>query len=152
MNSLVAGSGQRLRRAGVRTLRVLSAQEAWSGQRRAPQPFQRHRIGFGDGRRRFLGGLVGFATTGLLDLELTTQPVVSLFTFRYAPRAATDLDALNAKLVESINADGRVYLTQTQHNGQFVIRFQVGQTNTTRRHVEQAWSVIQEVAAELEKG
>ena len=149
MNSLVAGSGQRLRRAGVRTLRILSAQEAWSGQRRAPQPFQRHRIGFGDGRRRFLGGLVGFATTGLLDLELTMQPVLSLFTFRYAPQGATDLDALNARLVEAINADGRIYLTQTQHKGQFIIRFQVGQTNTTREHVEQAWSVIREIAARI---
>jgi aromatic-L-amino-acid decarboxylase len=84
------------------------------------------------------------------DFELVTQPVLSLFTFRYAPRAATDLDVLNAKLVESINADGRIYLTQTQHKGQFVIRFQVGQTNTARKDVEQAWSVIQELAAELE--
>jgi aromatic-L-amino-acid decarboxylase len=80
-----------------------------------------------------------------------TQPVLSLFTFRYAPSAATDLDALDAKLVERINADGRIYLTQTQHQGQFVIRFQVGQTNTTRKHVEQAWSVIQELAAELDR-
>jgi aromatic-L-amino-acid/L-tryptophan decarboxylase len=86
------------------------------------------------------------------DFELMTQPVLSLFTFRYAPKRAAELDALNAKLVESINADGRIYLTQTQYKGQFIIRFQVGQTNTTRKHVEQAWSVIQEVAAELEKG
>ena len=79
-----------------------------------------------------------------------TQPVLSLFTFRYAPKSAADLDALNAKLVECSNADGRIYLTQTQHQGQFVIRFQVGQTNATRKHVEQAWSVIQKMAAELE--
>jgi aromatic-L-amino-acid decarboxylase len=81
------------------------------------------------------------------DFELVTKPILSLFTFRYAPQGATDLDALNAKLVEAINTDGRIYLTQTQHKGQFVIRFTVGQTNTAREHVAQAWSVIQELAA-----
>ncbi len=81
------------------------------------------------------------------DFELVTRPMLSLFSFRYAPPGAVDLDALNARLVERINADGRIYLTQTQHEGRFVIRFQVGQTTTAREHVEQAWSVIREAAA-----
>src|SRR5215217_2549186 len=68
------------------------------------------------------------------DFEIVTRPMLALFTFRYAPSGAADLDALNARLAERINADGRIYLTQTQHGGRFVIRFQVGQTNTTREH------------------
>ena len=83
------------------------------------------------------------------SFELTSAPLLSLFSFRYAPREAADLDALNARLVERINDDGRIYLTQSQHEGRFVIRFQVGQTNTSRADVMAAWDVIREIAAQL---
>lgn len=86
------------------------------------------------------------------DFELVTPPMLSLFSFRYTPAGASDLDALNARLIERINADGRIYLTQTRHEGRFVIRFQVGQTTTERRHVEEAWAVIREIARGLETG
>ena len=84
------------------------------------------------------------------EFELTTQPVLSLFTFRYAPGDRADLDRLNARLLERINDDGRIYLTQTQHEGRFVIRFQVGQTYTTREDVLLAWDVIQELAERID--
>ena len=80
------------------------------------------------------------------DFELVTQPVLSLFSFRYAPAGAGDLDALNLDLVEAINDDGRTYLTQSKVDGAVVIRFQVGQFDTTRDDVRIAWSAIQEVA------
>ncbi|KMO43426.1 amino acid decarboxylase [Methylobacterium variabile] len=86
------------------------------------------------------------------DFELTTAPILSLFTFRYAPAGADDLDALNARLVERINDDGRTYLTQTRHDGRFVIRFQVGQTTTTRADVMTAWAAVREIAAGLRAG
>jgi len=84
------------------------------------------------------------------DFELTTQPLLSLFTFRYAPRNASDLDTLNQRLLQRINDDGRIYLTQTQHESQFVIRFVVGQTSTAREDVLTAWAVIQELASRLD--
>jgi aromatic-L-amino-acid/L-tryptophan decarboxylase len=84
------------------------------------------------------------------DFELVTEPVLSLFTFRYTPAGAQDLDALNARLLERINNDGRIYLTQTQHEDRFVIRFQVGQTSTSRDDVRVAWGVIRELARGLE--
>jgi len=83
------------------------------------------------------------------DFELTTQPLLSLFTFRYAPRNASELDTLNQRLLQRINDDGRLYLTQTQHGGRFVIRFVVGQTSTAREDVLTAWNVIQELASGL---
>jgi aromatic-L-amino-acid decarboxylase len=90
------------------------------------------------------------------DFELVTAPILSLFTFRYRPMAIAEdpsaLDALNARLVERINDDGRIYLTQTRHRGAFVIRFQVGQTDTTRDDVMVAWDVIRQIARELGKG
>lgn len=88
------------------------------------------------------------------DFEIVTDPILALFTFRYKPAALgdasnEDMDALNARLVETINDDGRIYLTQTAHEGRFAIRFQVGQTNTTREDVDMAWDVIRELAGEL---
>ena len=83
------------------------------------------------------------------DFEVTTTPSLSLFTFRYAPADASDLDKLNARLLQAINDDGRIYLTQTRHDGHYVIRFQVGQLYTAETDIEIAWQVIQELAIGL---
>ncbi|MEZ5931877.1 MAG: pyridoxal-dependent decarboxylase [Alphaproteobacteria bacterium] len=81
------------------------------------------------------------------DFELTTKPSLSLFTFRYAPAGVPALDDLNARLLQAINDDGRIYLTQTRYRGDYVIRVSVGQLYTTDEDIETAWSVIQELAA-----
>lgn len=83
------------------------------------------------------------------DFEIVTPPVLSLFTFRYAPPGATDLDALNLALVTAINNDGRIYLTQTRTSSALVIRFQAGQFDATRDDVMMAHDVITEIAATL---
>ncbi len=80
------------------------------------------------------------------EFELTTRPSLALFTFRYAPADADDLDGLNARLLQAINDDGRIYLTQTRHGGDYVIRFSVGQLHTSREDVDMAWEVIREIA------
>ena len=66
----------------------------------------------------------------LPDFKITTAPALSLFTFRYK-----DSDAQTEALLARINDDGRIYLTQTRHAGQFVIRMQVGQFDCTREDV-----------------
>ena len=73
----------------------------------------------------------------------------SLFSFRYAPAGASDLDALNLRLVEAVNADGRIYLTQTRVDGRVTIRFQVGQFECTEADVMSAHGVITEIAGRL---
>ena len=82
------------------------------------------------------------AIAALPGLEIVTEPRFSLFTFSLA-----DGDAATADLLERINADGRTYLTQTRHDGRYVIRFQVGQFDCTRADVMEAVSVIGELAA-----
>ena len=79
------------------------------------------------------------------DYEVVTEPMLSLFSFRYAPAGVDDLDALNIALVNAINDDGRIYLTQSSHNGQTVIRFQAGSFSCTKKDVENAWQVIQQI-------
>lgn len=83
------------------------------------------------------------------DFELVTAPILSLFSFRYRPAGAGDLDALNARLIQATNDDGRIYLTQTRFDDKFVIRFVVGQTYTTEADVAFAWDVIREIARGL---
>jgi aromatic-L-amino-acid decarboxylase len=87
---------------------------------------------------------------GANDFEIVTEPMCSLFSFRFAPAGARDLGALNLKLVEAINADGRIYLTQTRVDGAVAIRFQVGQFECTEADVMSAYDVITEIAAKLE--
>lgn len=82
------------------------------------------------------------------SFEIVTEPAYSLFSFRYT-KAGADLDALNLALVEAINADGRIYLTQTRVDGAVVIRFQVGQFECTEADVMSAYDVITEIAARL---
>ena len=89
------------------------------------------------------------AIRALPDFEIVTDPVLSLFTFRYVPDGAADPDTLNQTLVDRINDDGRIYLTQTRVNGDLVIRFQVGQVEATREDILFALEVIQEISAEL---
>jgi aromatic-L-amino-acid decarboxylase len=62
-----------------------------------------------------------------------------------------DWEAVSSgKTEQQVNDDGRIYLTQPQHEGRFVIRFQVGQTSTAREDVLTAWTVIQELASRLD--
>jgi aromatic-L-amino-acid decarboxylase len=86
------------------------------------------------------------------NFDITAERSLALFNFRYHPQGMDDdakLDALNERLLNAINDDGRIYLTQNLVNGRYVIRFCVGQSNTTRDHVLRAWDTIQEIAGGL---
>jgi aromatic-L-amino-acid decarboxylase len=74
--------------------------------------------------------------------EIVTQPVLSLFTFR---QLGVD-SAGQLALVERINTDGRIYVTQTLVDEEMVIRFQIGQFDCTQADIETAYEVICELA------
>jgi aromatic-L-amino-acid/L-tryptophan decarboxylase len=83
------------------------------------------------------------------DFTLASPPSLALLSFRYRPAGVGDeaaLDALNAELLSRINDDGRIYLTQNRVRGRYAIRFSIGQTTTERRHVEEGWAVVREIA------
>lgn len=84
------------------------------------------------------------------NFEIVTEPMLSLFSFRHRPTATADLDAHNISLVNAINDDGRIYLTQTKVDGHSAIRFQVGAFDATEADVMMAYDVIREVAAQLQ--
>lgn len=98
-----------------------------------------------------LGGLFAGWVEADPDFEIVAPPVLSLINFRFHPRGVDDpaeLDRLNEAMLHRINDDGRIYLTQNRVHGRYVIRMSIGQTTTEQRHVEEAWAVIRELAAE----
>jgi aromatic-L-amino-acid decarboxylase len=72
--------------------------------------------------------------------EIVTEPILSIFTFR-----CEGDDAMQQRLVDAINDDGRIYITQGMHDGAKMIRFQVGQFDCTREDVMMAADVIREI-------
>ena len=77
----------------------------------------------------------------LPGFEIVTEPQLSLFTF-----CGPGDDAAQQRLVDAINEDGRIYLTQGDFRGRKVIRFTVGQFDCTREDVMLAPEVIAALA------
>lgn len=73
-------------------------------------------------------------------IDITTEPRLSLFTF-----ALAEGDAATEALLTRINADGRIYLTQTAHAGRFVIRFTCGTWDCTRDDVMTVLDAIRDL-------
>lgn len=83
-------------------------------------------------------GELSRALACLPGVRITTGPILSLFTFALQHDAATEA------LLTRINDDGRIYLTQTRHEGAFVIRVQVGQFDCTRADVMTVAEVVRD--------
>jgi aromatic-L-amino-acid decarboxylase len=58
-------------------------------------------------------------------------------------------DDSNMMLMNRLNNSGDLYLTHTRLDDKIALRFCVGQTNTTQKHVENAWKRIQQEAGKL---
>ncbi|KAK8968046.1 Tyrosine/DOPA decarboxylase 2 [Platanthera guangdongensis] len=115
--------------------------------------------------RKFLRGHVRLAKVfeGLVRLDRRFEVVVpryfSTVCFRLRPvRAGRTGDGevdeeiasgLNRRVLESVNAEGRIYMTHAVVGGVYVIRFAAGGTLTEERHVRTAWLVIKEHAEKL---
>ncbi len=69
--------------------------------------------------------------------ELVRPRALNLVCFR---RRASDAD--NRALLERINRAGHLFLSHTVVDGRYTLRLCIGQTHTTREHVEAAWHHI----------
>lgn len=80
--------------------------------------------------------------------EIVTEPMLSLFSFRHVRDGDSEeeTDRRNLDLVNRINDDGRIYLTQTRVDGRLAIRFQAGQFDCREEDVMLAFDVITELA------
>jgi aromatic-L-amino-acid decarboxylase len=88
--------------------------------------------------------------SGNAQFELLAPVPFSLVCFRFNDgREEKSLDALNKKLLENINAAGKVFLTHTILGGRYALRLAIGQRTTTERHVREAWNLILQKTEEL---
>ena len=58
-------------------------------------------------------------------------------------------DRLNERLMAAINAAGPFFLSHTVLNGRYTLRVAIGNLRTTRRHLDDLWSLVQRTAGEL---
>ena len=91
-----------------------------------------------------------------LDFERMAPVPFSVVCFRARPHAVTmrdtELDALNQKLLDAVNATGEVFLSHTRLHDRFVLRLAVGHLRTTERHVARAWKLLKTHTAQLAAG
>ncbi|KAL0398290.1 UNVERIFIED_CONTAM: Tyrosine/DOPA decarboxylase 5 [Sesamum radiatum] len=115
--------------------------------------------------RKFLRSHVKMAKNfeGLIGMDKRFEVVVprnfATVCFRISPieiggnhQIVTKEDAannFNAKLLESINESGKIYMTHAVIGGVYVMRFAVGASLTENKHVIWAWKVVQEHANAL---
>lgn len=86
--------------------------------------------------------------------ELTAPVTLSLVCFRRVPVGAdeTAIAALNAAIMERVNARGHAYLSHTRLDGRYTLRLAIGNIRTDRSHIELAWRELRDAAAALEQG
>jgi aromatic-L-amino-acid decarboxylase len=87
----------------------------------------------------------------LPDVEMLAEPQLSLFAFRLAPAGVPeeDLDGLNRRFIDRINARQRVFLTGTRLRGRFALRICVLSFRTHRDRMEMALEDIEAARAEV---
>ena len=73
------------------------------------------------------------------QFELAAPVALGLVCFRHRGG-----EAITQKILDSLNASGKLFLTHTRLNGRLTLRFSIGQTNVERRHVERAWQLIRQ--------
>ena len=80
------------------------------------------------------------------DFELLAPVPFALVCFRAAPEgfAEKELDALNEKIMNDINASGAAYLSHTKLNGKFTLRLSVGSIRVEERHSRKVWDLLNE--------
>lgn len=92
-----------------------------------------------------LGQLVASWVDADPDFERVAPTPLSTVCLRARPRgvADADCDALNADIVDAVNATGRVYLSSTKVRGRVALRLAIGNIRTTEAHVRDAWHLLQ---------
>jgi glutamate/tyrosine decarboxylase-like PLP-dependent enzyme len=83
------------------------------------------------------------------DFELIAAGPLSITCFRYSPPGARDLDALNRRLLDLVQRDGRVFLTSTQLDGQLVLRACIVNFRTTETDLDVLLEVLAEAGQQI---
>jgi aromatic-L-amino-acid decarboxylase len=75
------------------------------------------------------------------DFEICAPALLSLVCFRH--RAGNEF---NERLLANVNASGGAFLSHTVLDGQFVLRFAIGNFQTDERDIRETWDLIRQTA------
>jgi aromatic-L-amino-acid decarboxylase len=78
------------------------------------------------------------------NFELLAPVPFALVCFRASPADIDDLDTLNERIMNEINASGEAYLSHTKLNGIFTLRLSVGSIRVEERHLKKVWDILNE--------
>ena len=87
-----------------------------------------------------------------LNYKVLAPVPLNLVCFQFRPNGTTDqkeINKLNEELMHNINNTGKMYLTHTKLNGDFVLRLVAGQTNLEEKHMLEAWEIIESESCHL---
>lgn len=93
-----------------------------------------------------LGHLVASWVDASPDFELMAPTPFSTVCFRAHPQGIdneAELDALNERVLNHINAMGHFFLSHTKLHGKYTIRIAIGNLRTTEQDVRNLWDEIQ---------
>ena len=78
------------------------------------------------------------------DFEVVAPVPFSVVCFRAIPpdTSARDLDAINERLLDAVNATGEVFLSHTRLRGTFVLRLAISHLRSAESHVARAWALL----------
>ena len=86
------------------------------------------------------------------NFEMMAPVPFALVCFRACPKDVKDLDALNERIMNEINASGKAYLSHTKLNGKFTLRLSVGSIRVEERHLIKVWELLNERISEMMSG
>lgn len=78
------------------------------------------------------------------DFEMIAPVPFALVCFRACPAGVKDLDILNERIMNEINASGEAYLSHTKLDGKFTLRLSVGSIRVEQKHLENVWKLLNE--------
>lgn len=78
------------------------------------------------------------------DFEMLAKVPFALVCFRACPDGTADLDALNERIMNEVNASGEAYLSHTKLNGNFTLRLSVGSIRVEEQHLKKVWELLNE--------
>ncbi len=80
------------------------------------------------------------------DWQVLAPHPLSVVCFRFAPPVVDEaqLDALNARLLEAVNATGEVFLSHTKVDGRYALRLAIGNIRTQPSDVKHAWDLLRQ--------
>jgi aromatic-L-amino-acid decarboxylase len=85
------------------------------------------------------------------DFEILAPVPLNTICFRFQPGKRSgsalspeEVDGLNKALLDEVNCSGRIFMTSTRLSRAFCLRLCIGQTQTRREHVVEAWNALRE--------